>query len=116
MSNVKDQISVKRHKVQEIELYELTRDDIDKISGKSSNADIFLNVAIGCISVSITLFVALFTTDVKPTILVIFISLICMLLLVFLVLILLWNRARQIEKNVRDKILNRVCANETSNP
>lgn len=103
---VKDQVPVKRHPINMVEFYEVTKDDIEKLSGHG-NADIFLNFGIGAISIAVSLAVALFTTTMSDITKVVFIVLSVVLGLTFLLLMTLWYIGHKKSKECKKEILSR---------
>lgn len=108
MEGYKDQApKIAQHQIPEIHLYQVTKEEINKLSGEGSNADIYLNAAISCFSIVVSLVISVLTCSPSEVLKVAFLAVAFILFLAAIVLFFLFRRGYKDRKKVKDEIFNR---------
>lgn len=107
----KDRVSaetrVNKYKVEYVNIYEVKESELDELE-RGSQADLFLEFAIFCLSVAISLLASLLTAEFKSA--VAQTTFVCVVTIGFIagaVLLLLWRRCRKVRINIISNIKRR---------
>ena len=102
-SGEEDKVTINRVKIGSLTFYEITEEELERLEtgGVSS---IFLNFSIFTISIAISFFIALITSEVSDRVFTIFLVITIIGFLAGIILFILWKKT-----NKSTKKINRLC-------
>lgn len=107
-----ESVKIRRGKVDSLSLYEVTESELQDLES-GGPASLFLNFAIFLLSLAVSFFIALLSTDIQST--KTFIVFVLIALVGFIggaILLLIWNKSRQSTTQIVQKIKGRMPSDE----